>query len=121
MICVGTYYLRDYNFLLTTRDKIEIENNRDLLFLGTHHYYDMSRKLKCENVQPWFALTSGGSLIGTGFQMIGKLHSPEDPSEWFERGSASASEFGAKVGYYLLIGRLFVFVLIKSSWWNLCL
>jgi hypothetical protein len=43
----------------------------------------MSRDLKCEELLPWFALTTNSELIGTGFIMFGKL-APQTPRHWFE-------------------------------------
>ncbi|CAB3246305.1 unnamed protein product [Arctia plantaginis] len=52
--------------------------------MGIHYYYNMTRNLKCEDLLPWFALTTQGDLVGTGFQVIGKLPRQKH-REWFER------------------------------------
>ncbi|RVE44600.1 hypothetical protein evm_010738 [Chilo suppressalis] len=51
--------------------------------MGTHYYYNMTRDMKCEDLLPWFALTNGGEMIGTGFMMFGKL-ATQKPRHWFE-------------------------------------
>lgn len=53
---------------------------------GTHYYYNMTPQMKCEDFLPWFALVSRGDLVGTGFQMFGKLTKPPAKlTDWFER------------------------------------
>lgn len=52
--------------------------------MGTHYYYNMTKNLKCDNLLPWFALTTEGELVGTGFQIIGKLVR-QKTQEWIER------------------------------------
>ncbi|XP_047033656.1 uncharacterized protein LOC110383327 isoform X1 [Helicoverpa armigera] len=51
--------------------------------MGTHYYYNMTRDLNCEELLPWFALTTQGDLVGTGFQVIGKV-TKRKQREWFE-------------------------------------
>ncbi|CAG9105888.1 unnamed protein product [Plutella xylostella] len=54
--------------------------------MGTHYYYNMTPQMKCEDFLPWFALVSRGDLVGTGFQMFGKLTKPPAKlTDWFER------------------------------------
>ncbi|XP_032521368.2 uncharacterized protein LOC116773093 [Danaus plexippus] len=52
--------------------------------MGTHYYYNMSRETSCENLLPWFALTTRGYLVGVGFQVVGKLTKPTVGRDWFE-------------------------------------
>ncbi|CAH2045905.1 unnamed protein product, partial [Iphiclides podalirius] len=57
--------------------------------MGTHYHYNMTPDLKCEDLLPWFALTTQAYLVGSGFQVIGKI--PKQVPDWFEdvpRGSA---------------------------------
>ncbi|XP_028176480.1 uncharacterized protein LOC114364499 isoform X3 [Ostrinia furnacalis] len=51
--------------------------------MGTHYYYNMTEQMKCEDLLPWFALTTNGELLGTGFMMFGKL-ATQKPRHWFE-------------------------------------
>lgn len=53
--------------------------------MGTHYYYNMTRQMACEDFFPWFALVTQGDLIGTGFQVIGKLNNKSQKHRnWFE-------------------------------------
>ncbi|XP_073950700.1 uncharacterized protein [Choristoneura fumiferana] len=52
--------------------------------MGTHYYYNMTSEMKCEEMLPWFALISQGELVGTGFQMFGRL-ARQKHRDWFER------------------------------------
>ncbi|XP_026735060.1 uncharacterized protein LOC113498978 isoform X1 [Trichoplusia ni] len=51
--------------------------------MGIHYYYNMTKDLNCEELLPWFALTTQGDLVGTGFQVIGRLPKPKHRN-WFE-------------------------------------
>ncbi|XP_075982744.1 uncharacterized protein LOC142980983 isoform X2 [Anticarsia gemmatalis] len=52
--------------------------------MGTHYYYNMTRDLKCEDILSWFAMTTQGDLVGTGFHMFGKVPIQKH-RDWFER------------------------------------
>ncbi|XP_063367155.1 uncharacterized protein LOC134655649 [Cydia amplana] len=52
--------------------------------MGTHYYYNMTQEMKCEDTLPWFALVSQGDLIGTGFQIFGRV-GRQKYRDWFER------------------------------------
>lgn len=52
--------------------------------MGTHYHYNMTREMSCDNILPWFALTSNGYLVGVGFQLVGKLTKPPTGRDWFE-------------------------------------
>ncbi|XP_039758027.1 uncharacterized protein LOC120632271 [Pararge aegeria] len=52
--------------------------------MGTHYYYNMSRDTLCENILPWFAITTKGYLVGVGLQFFGKLTESPKEKEWFE-------------------------------------
>ncbi|CAK1583379.1 unnamed protein product [Parnassius mnemosyne] len=51
--------------------------------MGTHYHYNMTPDLKCEDLLPWFSLTTDTDLVGTGLQVIGKTPEQE-PQAWFE-------------------------------------
>ncbi|KAJ8724093.1 hypothetical protein PYW07_008073 [Mythimna separata] len=51
--------------------------------MGTHYYYNMTKDLRCEDLLPWFAMTTDGDLVGTGFQIIGRLPK-QKRRNWFE-------------------------------------
>lgn len=44
----------------------------------------MSRETLCENLLPWFAVTTKGNLVGVGLQFFGKLTKPPKDRNWFE-------------------------------------
>ncbi|XP_035449380.2 uncharacterized protein LOC118275500 [Spodoptera frugiperda] len=52
--------------------------------MGTHYYYNMTRDLKCDDYFPWFAMTTQGDMVGTGFQMVGKMTKPKKARNWFD-------------------------------------
>lgn len=63
----------------------------------------MTPDLNCDDLLPWFALTSGGFVIGTGFQTFGKLTPPQDQRDWFERPPARAAQVISFFQYTLFI------------------
>ncbi|KAH9633706.1 hypothetical protein HF086_009040 [Spodoptera exigua] len=44
----------------------------------------MTRDLKCDDFFPWFAMTTQGDMVGTGFQMVGKMTKPKKARNWFD-------------------------------------
>ncbi|XP_037876291.1 uncharacterized protein LOC101741041 [Bombyx mori] len=63
--------------------------------MGTHYYYNMTRKMDCEEMLLWFALITDSELVGTGFQTIGKLNKKNlKDRNWFETvpGARRATE-----------------------------
>lgn len=67
---------------------------------GTHYYYNMTPDLKCDDLLPWFALSSRGDLVGTGFQTFGKLGSKKPGvRDWFER--LSSPKTSTQVGFFI--------------------
>ncbi|XP_050666091.1 uncharacterized protein LOC126966176 [Leptidea sinapis] len=53
--------------------------------MGTHYFWNMTHKLTCDKLLPWFPLVSNHDLIGVGFQFFGSL--PEvskDRRDWFD-------------------------------------
>lgn len=78
-----------------------------MTFPGIHYYYNMTKDLNCEELLPWFALTTQGDLVGTGFQVIGRLPKPKHRN-WFE--SFENLKQGIKVtAHFFLAFQLFFF------------
>ncbi|XP_045502843.1 uncharacterized protein LOC123699848 isoform X1 [Colias croceus] len=53
--------------------------------MGTHYHWNMTRDTSCDDLLPWFALTTNGDLVGVGFQFFGSLSEQPNKREWFEK------------------------------------
>lgn len=80
------------------------------MYSGTHHYYNMTRDLNCEDMYHWFVLFDGDKLIGTGYQSFGKIKNETPKSRsWFEK--FPKTEQGIKVIYNYLYYYIYNYII----------
>lgn len=80
-----------------------IDPVRFILAPGTHYYYNMTPEMRCADMLPWFALVSGGDLVGSGFQMFGRLTRRNLKEQvWFEQPPAPKQSAQVRT---MLLGR----------------
>ncbi|XP_072929570.1 uncharacterized protein [Epargyreus clarus] len=60
--------------------------------MGTHYFYNMTTAMRCENYYPWFAMTTKGDLVATGFSAFARLNR-QYQREWFERAPANRERY----------------------------
>ncbi|XP_041969157.1 uncharacterized protein LOC121726007 [Aricia agestis] len=87
----GGVWVKDFDNQLTRIPSTEAELNSTLFKkqncipnMGTHYYYNMTKEKRCEDLLPWFALTTRGDLVGVGFQVFAKFTPKVKGREWFE-------------------------------------